>query len=443
MKKANVIPLHKSGDKTNPGNYRPVSLTPIIAKILERIIKKNIENHVENEQIFSECQHGFRKGRSTSSNLIHFINDLCNIANQSKSISIIYTDLRKAFDCVPHDLLLLKLARYGIRGKTSMWLKSFLSQRSQRVKVGNALSSFCEVVSGVPQGGVLSGLMFALYINDLPAHIENASISLYADDAKIYSAIESETSVENIQKDLNRMIAWCSEWKLALNPEKCNLVQYNPRSVQRQFDPTYKIGNVAIEKKAQVKDLGIIVSEDLKFHCQVDKACKKAHNEINRIRRTFKSRSPEFIANMFKLYVRPHLEYCIEVWNPKSRGDIIKMEKVQNKMTKLARNTHHMRPEERNNILGLSSHEDRRLRGDMINMYKNINDESLFTLRNDTRTRGHSKMMRVPRSHCIVKDHSFSARAVQVWNSLPDIIVESPNLNMFKTNIDRYMLNNT
>ena len=143
---------------------------------------------------------------------------------------------------------------------------------------------------------------------------------------------------------------------------------------------------------------------------------------------------------MYKLYVRPHLEYCIEVWNPKSRVDIGKMEKVQNRMTKLARNTHGLRPEQRNAVLGLSSHEERRLRGDMINMYKNINDEALFTLRNDDRTRRHSKMVRVPRSHCMIKDHSFSARAVHNWNSLPSRIVESTNLNIFKSNIDRHML---
>ena len=439
MKSANIIPIHKSGDKTEPGNYRPVSLTPIISKIFESVVKKFIESHVEGHQILSKYQHGFRKGHSTSSNLISFTNDLANLANDSRSISVIYTDLRKAFDSVPHDLLLRKLEHLGIAGPTHRWLKSFLSDRQQRVRVGNEYSNYINVKSGVPQGGVLSGLLFALYVNDLPAHIENAKISLYADDAKIYSEITDKKSVQNLQSDIDRMVDWCQQWRLSLNPDKCYLLQYNPRARQRQFNPTYQIGNVPIQSKTEVRDLGILISEDLKYHSQVNAACKKAHKEINRIRRSFKSRSPNFITNMYKLYVRPRLEYCVEVWNPKYLGDIKKMEKVQNKMTKLARNCYNLRPNQRNSTLGLSTHEERRLRGDLINMYKHIEDESLFTLRNDARVRGHDKTVRVPRSNLLVKKHSFSARSIDIWNSLPGEIVNAYDLNVFKRNIGSYM----
>ena len=129
LKIANVVPLHKGGDKTSPDNYRPVSLTPVIAKIFEKIIKKSVEEHVTREQILSNQQHGFRKGRSTSSNLLQFTNDIANMANEASSISIIYTDLRKAFDGVPYDLLVYKLSKYGITGRTSKWIESFLMER--------------------------------------------------------------------------------------------------------------------------------------------------------------------------------------------------------------------------------------------------------------------------------------------------------------------------
>ena len=439
MKAANIRPIFKTGEKTDPSNYRPVSITPIIAKIYERIIKKHIEKHVNQQDIMSDCQHGFRQAKSTSTNLIQFTNDLANYANETKSISIVYTDLRKAFDCIPHDLLLYKLDKYGIRGKTKKWLQEFLSNRMQRVRIGEELSESCEVLSGVPQGGALSGLLFALYINDLDRHIKTASISLYADDAKIYLPIVNEEAVVSMQEDLNRLAKWCSTWRMSLNPSKCYLLQYNPRSINRQFNPSYTINGVPIQRSSVVKDLGVLVSEQLKFHQQVDQVCKKAHAEINRIRRSFISRTPSFIADMYKLYVRPHLEYAVEVWNPRDRGDVLKLEKVQNKMSRLLPTGHILHPDQRNATLGLTTHEERRLRGDLINIYKQINNESLFTLRNNPRFRGHSKTIRVPLSNCLIKKYSFSYRAINDWNNLPESIVNSQSLNVFKRNIDVFM----
>ena len=439
MKKANISPIFKAGDRTDPSNYRPVSITPIIAKIFERIIKESIEQHVANNYILSEFQHGFRRNRSTSTNLIQFMNDLANYANESKSISIVYTDLRKAFDCVPHDLLLFKLSKYGITGKTNLWLEDFLANRLQKVRIGDEYSTSSEVLSGVPQGGALSGLLFSLYINDLAQHIEKASISLYADDAKIYLPIVSEESVADMQEDLNRMTKWCHDWRMSINPTKCYLLQYNPRATTRQFNPGYNIGNEPIRRSATIKDLGILMSEQLKFHSQVDHACRRAHAEINRIRRSFVCRSPKFIADMYKMFVRPHLEYAVEVWNPCSRGDILKMEKVQNKMTKLIPAGNLLNPHERNSALGLTTHEERRLRGDLINMYKHIENPSLFRMRNEPRFRGHSKTICIPISNCLIKKHSFSARSINKWNALPESVVNSENLNSFKRNIDIYM----
>ena len=440
MKTAIVIPLHKSGDKTDPSNYRPVSLTPIIAKMLEKIIKSFLEAHVHNFSILSEFQHGFRQNFSTSSNLIEFTNNLVNIANQSKSISIVYTDLKKAFDSVPHDLLMVKLRRYGVCGKMERWLTNFLSNRNQRVRIENHLSELKPVLSGVPQGGVLSGLLFSLYINDLPHHIENSKISLYADDAKIYSEINSHNSIVLMQEDINRMAKWCRDWRLAVNPTKCFHVQYNPRSVNRAFNPTYTIENTIITRKEQVRDLGIRISDDLKFHTQVQSSCKKAHSEINRIRRSFLSRSPDFIGNMYKLFVRPHMEYCVEVWNPQMQGDINMMERVQNKMSRLIPNGRNLSHAERNRLIGVTSHQVRRLRGDLINIYKKHDDVNLFSLRNNERSlRGHNKTLAIPIINNNIKKHSFSVRAINYWNSLPSEIVNSSSLNVFKGNIDKFL----
>ena len=195
LKTAHITPLFKSGDKTAVNNYRPVSLTPIIAKIFETIFKDHIEAHLNRYEIISEYQHGFCKGKSTVTNMLQFQVDIATLSENSISISVIYTDLRKAFDTVPHDLLLLKLRQIGIKGKVNDWLKSFLDDRVQNVRINGKLSSTVTVTSGVPQGGVLSGMLFSIFINDLPRTLKTCQISLYADDAKIYSPVCSTNNI--------------------------------------------------------------------------------------------------------------------------------------------------------------------------------------------------------------------------------------------------------
>ena len=439
LKTAHVTPLFKSGNRTSPNNYRPVSITPIISKIMERIIKNHIENHIQKYDIMSASQHGFCKGKSTSSNLVTFWDDITLMADQSLSVSIIYTDLRKAFDSVPYDLLLYKLEKLGVGARVGAWLRDFLTDREQRVVIQGKLSSSIKVESGVPQGGVLSGTLFALYINDLPSIFETCRVSLYADDAKIYAPIHDEESQRAVQQDINRLTQWCTKWRLNLNPAKCFQLQYNPRSAIRSMNPVYYINDHIIERKTEGKDLGIIVSEDLKFHKQIDKSCQKATFEINRIRRSFISRSPKFLSDMYKLYVRPRMEYCVELWNPCYAGDILKLEKVQNRFTRLLNHGRHLPAEERNRKLGITSHEARRSRGDLIAMYK-FQEAGLFELRGSHRTRGHERTLKVPAPRTDIRKHSLACRRVAQWNNLPSNIVTSNNLNSFKNSLDRFML---
>ena len=153
------------------------------------------------------------------------------------------------------------------------------------------------------------------------------------------------------------------------------------------------------------------------------------------------SRNPRFLSSMFKLYVRPHMEYCVEMWNPMFRGDIDKMERVQNKMTRLLRDSHLRSPESRNNLLGITTHKIRRLRGDLINIYKYIEKGQIFTLSEDGRTRGNDKKILRPTCQSTIKRHSFSFRSVDEWNKLPNSVVNCRTLNDFKCNVDMYLLN--
>ena len=186
-----VTPIFKKGSRTLPSNYRPVSLTCITLKVFERIIACSIMKHLEKNNILNDLQHGFRQGRSCEVQLISLLDDLTINYNRSIQTDMIITDFAKAFDVIPHQRLLYKLNWYGIRGTTSQWIQSFLSNHSQRVILENSQSSLIHVTSGVPQGTVLGPILFLVYINDLPDSISHSTLRLFAVDFLLYKTIQS------------------------------------------------------------------------------------------------------------------------------------------------------------------------------------------------------------------------------------------------------------
>ena len=182
---ANVAPIFKKGDRSVASNYRPISLTSICCKTMEHIIHSNITKHFDNLSIITNKQHGFRKQHSCETQLILTVNDLASVLDLRSQVDMIIMDFSKAFDTVPHNRLLQKLNRYGIRNNTLTWIANFLTHRKQRVVVGGDYSTWTEVTSGVPQGTVLGPLLFLVYINDLPDNVQS-TVRLFADDCVVY-----------------------------------------------------------------------------------------------------------------------------------------------------------------------------------------------------------------------------------------------------------------
>ena len=200
---------------------------------------------------------------------------------------------------------------------------------------------------------------------------------MYADDAKLFAPITGQAAVTEVQQDLDSLSAWCRTWRMRLNTEKCFFLHYVPQNRNKMY-PTYFLEGVTLARRENATDLGVTVEDNLKFHAQVSGQCKKATHKINTIRRTFMSRNPKFLESIFKTYVRPHLEYCVQVWNPVHIGDITKIEKVQNRFTRLLPQSRVMTHEERNHRLNITSHESRRLRGDLIYMYNRVSRKKFF-----------------------------------------------------------------
>ena len=201
------MPIHKKGKRSQPNNYRPVSLTSVTCKILEHVICHHIWEHLEQHNILSDFQHGFRKRRNCETQLILTLHDLVSAVNEGKRVDAFILDFSKAFDRVPHGRLLYKLNHYGINGNLLAWVEDFLSERTQSVALAGVSSMPCRVTSGVPQGTVLGPLLFLLYVNDLPSCI-SSSIRLFADDCLLYRTINDSNDSLSLQNDLNALSKW-------------------------------------------------------------------------------------------------------------------------------------------------------------------------------------------------------------------------------------------
>ena len=223
-KHANVNPIYRKGDKTNPSNYRPVSLACISCKLLEHIICSSLMQHLTRHNILYPLQHGFRERRSCESQLIEFVHDIAFNMQKGHQNDVIVMDFAKAFDKVAHNRLLYKLSSYGVKGNTLGWIGSFLSGRSQQVVLEGKSSSSAPVLSGVPQGSVLGPVLFLIYINDLPEYVSNSTVRLFADDTLLYLTIHNSSDCIKLQEDLNNLERWGSDWQMSFHPKKCEVI---------------------------------------------------------------------------------------------------------------------------------------------------------------------------------------------------------------------------
>lgn len=385
-----VKPLHKKGHKSTVSNYRPDSLTSIVCKTLERIIRDELTEYLEKNSLLSRDQHGFRAGRSCASQLLEIMEIWTRFLHESRAFDTVYLDFAKAFDKVPYERLKLKLHSYGIDGKLFDWLSDFLQSRSQSVMVNSVCSSKIRVTSGIPQGSVLGPLLFVIYINDLP-NVVASHIKIFADDTNIFRAIESLEDQVSFQDDLSQLSEWSERWQLPFNVAKCNLIHYGSKNPL--FD--YYLNGENIPCGYFEKDLGVTFDASLKFTLHIRNMVSKANSRLGLFKRNFSNLSRDVFLPLYKSLVRPLLEYCCIIWYPLLKTDSIEIEKVQRRATKLVPEVSHLCYAERLRFLQLDSLSFRRKRNDMLQVFKiihnldNLEVTDFFCFNNQSTTRGH------------------------------------------------------
>ena len=442
-KQANVTPIFKKGDKSLPANYRPISLTSVACKLMETILRDKIVKYLEENKILNDSQHGFRNKRSCLTNLLDFFYEVFNSYDETRAVDIIYLDFQKAFDTVPHRRLISKVKAHGIAGNTLKWLTDWLSDRQQRVVINGKESAWHKVHSGVPQGSVLGPILFIIYINDIDEGV-TCKISKFADDTKITSKVTSVSQWRELQCDLDKLTSWAETWQMKFNIEKCKVLHIGNDNAKAR----YEMNNVQLSSTEKEKDLGVTVSKDLKPSQHCTETIKKANKLVGFIGRTFEFKSEKVILALYNSLVRPHLEYCVQFWSPYYKKDIEKLEKIQRRVTKMIPRLRNKSYEERLEELNLFSLPKRRIRGDLIEVFKifkgfsNLDANKYFTIDHSNLTRNNGFKIIPKRFQSHEAKYFFFNRIVNVWNKLPSEVVNSNSIESFKNKVDKYLKDN-
>ena len=310
LKTSYITPIFKGGDQGEPSNYRPVPLTSHLTKTFEKIVRKKIVQHMDNNNLFNESQHGFRSGLLT-----HFDTILSHLEN-GKNIDTIYLDFSKAFDKVDHNILIAKLRRYKINEKVIHWIKSFITGRIQFVTVNNILSEFSKIISGVPQGSVLGPLLFLIMISDIDDNVSYSILSSFADDTRVLKETTELLDSFKLQHDLNQIYKWTQRNNMKLNGCKFEHLCYGRNNDVKCFSVYLNNEHSKIETKNSVKDLGVIMTNDGKFDDHINVVVSKVNNLVSWILRTFEARDEKTMLTLWKSLVIPHLDYCSQLWSP-------------------------------------------------------------------------------------------------------------------------------
>lgn len=442
-----IAVIFKKGKKTMAGNYRPVSLTCILCKCMEKLIRDHIVEHMRRNNLFTKFQYGFLSGRSVTLQLLYAMDKWTEALDNGEEVDCIYTDFMKAFDRVPHQRLIGKMKSYGISDSICKWVEVFLCNRKQKVVINGVDSEWEEVKSGVPQGSVLGPILFVIFINDLPEEVIS-ELLLYADDAKIYRIIRDDKDRELLQNDLHAMSIWSDTWLLSFHPDKLKklAISRNEYQVERR----YFVGEHPVKSVQSEVDLGVCIDTDLNFNEHRKLCIGKANRMVGAIRRSFQFLEAYTFVKLYKSMVRCHLENAIPVWFPYLEKDIKEIEAVQKRATKMLAATKQLEYEERLRHLKLPTLVYRRHRGDLIEIFKMMNgeyDEDVlpnFEMRVDvvsssrSNNRKHDKQIFITRCNKEVRANYFTKRIAPVWNGLTQHVVDAPSVDSFKKRLDKF-----
>lgn len=438
-KETMVTPIEKVAKTNKCEEYRPINTLKTFEKILEKVVKEQLEKYIEKNTLLSKYQSGFRKKFSCETAVNFVINQWKKI-ERNKKIMAIFLDFKRAFETIDREIMIHKLYMYGIQGKELNWFKSYLRNRKQITKVNGNKSSAMDNDYGVPQGSILGALLFIIYINDMPNTLERCKIVLYADDTLIYSEGDTEEQCRNnMIHDINNINTWLKMNKLKLNENKTKLMEINMTS-----ETIFEINDEIIEKVKHIKYLGFIIDKELKFKEHMEYMCKKIGKKIGFLRRIRNTISTITAINIYNTIIKPHFEFgstilytcCLE-------SQIERMQKLQNKAMRTILKCNRYTPIyvmlntlrwlnikqrlELNTLNFIQKMKTGEAPDYLCEQIKYVGDVQPYELRN-------SENFRLQRVTSTAMQRSLFYKGLKLFNTLPNNLKNERNKNIFKRN---------
>ena len=434
-KRGLIRPIHKGGDAASPENYRPICLTSVLVKTLERLIRTALDRHLISNNLLPATQHGFVPRKSCVTNLLLAREAWSDAWERKQPVHSVFIDFSRAFDRVNHSLLLHKLCNLGITGKLYDWIAAYLRNRTWRVGVNHYVSGPRLASSGVPQGAVLGPRLFTIFVHDLPSVLRVRSL-MFADDLKVWAEISTTDDHLLLQQDLHHLWNWAERNALPINPAKSSVLH-----ISRQLTVSdYTLGSHRPSSSLSVKDLGLITRHDLKTNEHTEKARSCGLKLLWMIKRSISFWSPAVFRKVMVTFIRPAIEYAAPAFFPCSRGEVTRLEYVQRLGSRLVPSLRKLTYPDRCKTLDLFTLEYRRIRADLILYYRvlvrgDFPDLEHLLHRSATRhTRGHQFKLEVWSADI----HRWSRRLLTTWNCLPENVISAPTVNVFKTRMDEH-----
>lgn len=440
-KMAYITPIYKGqGDKELASSYRPVSLCSTLGKTMERLIRDQLITAATFAKPLCQSQHGFLAGKSTISNLLITDRIVNESLNAGDSVDIISVDFARAFDKVPHYLLLSVLRKRGIPDMLLRWLKSYLSLRKQRVRT-NVLSDEKTVLSGVIQGSCLGTTLFVLFIDDLLWSLKTLALA-FADDLKFINNLRLHNPVA-VQGDLDLVAEWSVAMQMPISIPKCGVIHYGHENLRYN----YTLGLEILPKLSTFKDLGVLKSADNDYSEHIKTVVNKSRRLIGTALKSFKTRDHQFLLKLYMSFIRPTLLYASVIWVPSKKYLRSELESVQRRYTKRFYGMRNLSYSERLRRLNILSLESTMLEVDLIWVYKilhglmDISPESVgLQLTCGTRTRSDGTKLCHLLPHTSTIASRFMFRVPLIWNSLPVNITGSKTLASFKLQLRNWLM---